>query len=121
MGQELVVIIVGLATYVHQLKGKCVRVWTDSAGGEGGLRKGGARSSDHNLLIHAVWLLAARNQFGVYIRRVGTHDNIADDPSREAYELFNLLDVPYKNPRLPSELWHPQDWADHIGSVSTDD
>jgi len=62
MGQELLAIAVGLCTFLPQLEGCCVRVWTDNAGGEGALRKGATKASDHNLIVHAVWLLAARHR-----------------------------------------------------------
>ena len=34
MGLELLAIALGLSTFGNQLRGKCVRVWTDNAGGQ---------------------------------------------------------------------------------------
>ena len=63
MAQELLAIVVGLCTFIGNLAGRTVRVWTDNAGGEGALRTGAAKSCDHNLLVHAVWLLAAKHRY----------------------------------------------------------
>ena len=70
MGQELLAIAVGLCTFLPKLKGRCVRVWTDNKGGECCLRSGAARAGDHNLLVHALWLLAAKEDFGLWVERV---------------------------------------------------
>ena len=75
MGQELLAIAVGLCTFMESLRGRCVRVWTDNKGGECALRSGAARAGDHNLLIHAMWLLAAKEGFGLWIERVQAESN----------------------------------------------
>jgi hypothetical protein len=110
MGQELLAIVVGLSTFAAELRGCAVRVWTDNAGGEGALRKGGSKASDHNLLIHATWLLAARGGFGMYIYRVPTKDNIADSPSREEYTLLEAMGADWRRPWLPNAFWQPASW-----------
>ena len=38
---------------------------------------------DHAQLVHKQWTHVAEQGLNVYIVRVGTHDNIADLPSRE--------------------------------------
>jgi hypothetical protein len=70
MGQELLAVALGLCSFVDRLRGKCVRVWCDNKGGECCLRKGSAKTGDHNLLIHTVWLLAAKEGFGLWMERV---------------------------------------------------
>ena len=70
MGQELLAIALGLCTFLKKLRGRCVRVWTDNKGGECCLRSGAARAGDHNLLVHALWLLAAKENFGLWVERV---------------------------------------------------
>ena len=74
MGQELLAIALGLCSFGKHLKHKCVRVWTDNKGGECALRWGSARAGDHNLLVHALWLLAAREGFGLWVERVPERD-----------------------------------------------
>ena len=110
MAMELIAIVVGLATFMERCRGRCIRVWTDNAGGEGALRKKAAKQSDHNALVHAVWLMAARNNVGLWIERVGTKDNIADDPSRGEYKLLELMGAKYSPPTVPDELWEPHTW-----------
>ena len=70
MGQELLAIALGLCTFLSRLRNRCVRVWTDNKGGECCLRNGRAKTGDHCLLIHALWLLAAKENFGLWVERV---------------------------------------------------
>ncbi len=51
------------------------------------IRRGTAVSMDHAQLVHAQWTQAARLGLSVHVLRVGTDDNIADLPSREARAL----------------------------------
>ena len=37
------------------------------------------------MIIHALWLHAARGRYGMWVQRVSTDDNIADLPSREDF------------------------------------
>ena len=89
-----------------------VRIWCDNQGGEFALLKRAAKAEDHNLLAHGIWLTALRNDIGIYIRRVDTHSNIADDPSREEYSLLHAIGAKRIKPRIPREVWYPERWAD---------
>ena len=40
---------------------------------------------DHAQLVHKQWTHVAEQGLNVYIVRVGTHDNIADLPSRRVH------------------------------------
>ena len=51
MALDLLAVAVGLSTFGEMLGGYNVRVWTDNVGGEG------ARSQDHNLLVHNLLVL----------------------------------------------------------------
>ena len=83
MGLEIMSIALGISSFSELIKSRKVRVWSDNKGAEGCTRKGAAKSFDHNSLIHAFWLRAAQLRLEVFISRVPTKDNIADDPSRE--------------------------------------
>ena len=48
------------------------------------MRRGTAKRMDHAQLVHAQWLHAVRSGMRLFVKRVSTHDNIADLPSREA-------------------------------------
>ena len=89
MAWELLAIGLGVSTFAEKLKGRRVRVWCDIAGGESTLRAGAAKASDHNLIVHALWLHAARVGYGLWVERVASKDNIADLPSREAYKVLD--------------------------------
>ena len=108
---ELLAVALGLWTFLPRLRGRVCRVWTDNAGGEGALRKGAAAAVDHNRIVHAAWLLAAQEGFGLRIERVDTHSNISDLPSREEYQLLSRLGAAWWDPQLPSELGHPDTWG----------
>ena len=62
------------------------------------------------MLVHAVWLMAAKHGVGLWVDRVGTHDNISELPSREQYGLLAHLGAQWVQPQLPSELEEPRAW-----------
>ena len=98
-----------------EIAGKAVRIWTDNAGGESALRKGAASTAslDHNAIIHITWLIAARAGAGLFVHRVPTKLNLADDPSRSDYRLLQSLGATWYNPVFPVELWSPAShWLD---------
>ena len=76
-------------------------IWSDNKGAEGTIRKGGlphkcvrpiasvlyylkgcSKSFDHNSLVHVIWKRCAELRLGIWVERVPTKVNIADDPSR---------------------------------------
>ena len=48
------------------------------------------------------------------VRRVPTHDNIADDPSREDYELLRWLGANRLVPITPAYLWDTSLWEQAV-------
>ena len=58
-------------------------MWSDNKGAGGATRKGTARAFDHLALVHAIWLRLAELGTEIFVKRVPTKSNIADDPSRE--------------------------------------
>ena len=113
MGLEILAVILGLSTFRERLSGKLVRVWEDNAGAEGVMAKGGARSTDHNLLVHAIWPMAAKRGFGLWFERVPSDKNIADLPSREHYELLERLGATWVHPVMPTGLWDRAQYAQY--------
>ena len=51
-------------------------------------RLASTRATDHNLIIHALWLHAMKNSYGVWIDRVASAENVADLPSRDSYKVL---------------------------------
>ena len=107
MGLELLAISLGLGTFQKQLKGRLVVVHSDNSGSEVGvmacfgfcipiwlrvlqvaLRRGTARKLDHAQLVHHQWLHAAVHGMELRVKRVATHDNIADLPSRGEFGIL---------------------------------
>ena len=111
MGLEILAVVLGLCTFRDKLSGHLVRVWEDNAGAEGSIATGGSKASDHNLLVHAIWFMAAKYGFGLWVERVCSEDNIADNPSREDHNLLRQLGAIWCPPYLPVELWQPTAWA----------
>ena len=66
-------------------------IWSDNTGAEASTRKGSAKEFDHLSLVHGIWLRAAELNLELFVKRVPTKDNIADDPSRERYDLIMKL------------------------------
>jgi hypothetical protein len=108
---ELLAIVLGLTTFEDRLKHAIVRVWTDNGGGEGAIKKGSGKAWDHNLIVHGIWLIAARHSFGIWFGRVPTKDNISDSPSRSDYKLLNAMRATRLQPKMPDNAWDPQGWA----------
>ncbi len=76
------------------------------------MAKGSARSTDHNLQVHAVWHFALKHKMALWIERVGTHDSIADCPTRDETWVLDELGATWVEPVLPTQIWEPQRWAD---------
>ena len=109
VGLETVGVILGLATFARQLHGLNVRVWCDNVAAECILRRGSAKQSDHNMLAHWVWRFAHDCSIGMDIQRVSTHDNVADEPSRECYALLHQIGAERVPPVLPEAVRKPRD------------
>jgi hypothetical protein len=72
--------------------------------------KGTARSWDHAQLVHAQWLHAAREHMQLWVKRVATKDNIADLPSRKAFELLKALGAIEYAAKLDDPYTMPEAW-----------
>ena len=56
---------------------------------------------DHAQLVHSQWTHAAIQGLDLFIKRVATHDNIADLPSREELALLEEMAAIEACPALP--------------------
>ena len=73
----------GMSSFASLIAGRSLVLWSDDTGAEAATRKGSTKSFDHLSLVHAIWLRAAELGVELYVKRVPTEVNIADDPSRE--------------------------------------
>ena len=110
MALELFAIVLGVCTFAHLLQGRRVRIWCDNAGGENALRTGSARSMDHNMIVHGLWLHARRSDYALWVERVASEENIADLPSRGAFEVLESLGAERLPPYIDSAFLRPSDW-----------
>ena len=106
----LLSIALELSTFSMILKGRRVRIWSDNNGSEASLRKGRARSFDHNALVHCLWRKAALDQLHLWVGRVPSELNIADPPSRESYEVLQALQAEPVPPVLDACFTCPEAW-----------
>jgi hypothetical protein len=65
---------------------------------------------DHAQLVHEQWTHVAEQGLGIHVLRVGTHDNIADLPSRRALGMLRAAGAEQFAPVLQSEYWNPSTW-----------
>ena len=65
---------------------------------------------DHAQLVHQQWTQAA--ELGSSLRgvRVCTNDNIADLPSRDAFEMLRASGATQLEPILHDKYWDPTTW-----------
>jgi len=65
---------------------------------------------DHAQLVHKQWTQVAEQGLRIHVVRVGTHDNIADLPSRRAYRMLESAGVTWVSPILKDEYWTSSTW-----------
>ena len=115
MALELFAIVLGVCTFRSLLQGRRVRIWCDNAGGEHALRTGAARSTDHNLIVHGLWLHARRSGYDIWIERVASQENIADLPSRGSFEVMKGLGAQEMDPHIDPAFLRPTEWHNVTG------
>ena len=54
--------------------------------------------------------MAARLNAGLWVERVGTHDNIADLPSRGQYNLLHKLGFKWSEPKFDKAFARQAEW-----------
>ena len=68
------------------------------------------RTWDHSAVVHGIWKKAAEINARIWVERVPTKDNIADDPSREDYSLLDKLKAVRVAPVLDEAFMQPGTW-----------
>jgi len=132
MTLEVLSIALGVSTFASEIAGRNLVIWSDNTGAVAATRKGtvahlvvcvclpvldllmpagATRGFDHNCLVHALWKRFAQLKLAVWVMRVPTSENIADDPSREDYCLLEKLGAVRSKPVLDNVFWHAQTWA----------
>eukprot|EP00973_Karenia_brevis_P044466 6158648-Karenia_brevis.AAC.1 len=65
---------------------------------------------DHAQLVHSQWLHIAELQIEVWIQRVGTHDNVADLPSRNDLSVLRAIGATSVEPCLKDIYTKTKSW-----------
>ena len=74
--QELIAVVMLVATFGEELRGCELSLYIDSDAVLGALLKGGCRAEDANLIIGRVWLWFAQEQIAIEIWRVESKANV---------------------------------------------
>lgn len=111
MSLEIMSIALGVGSFAKLLRGKNVVIWSDNTGAEHSAGRGSCKRFDQGCLIHALWKRFLELEMAVWVERVPTQFNIADDPSREHYCLLNSLGAVPVRPVLEDVFCAPQAWA----------
>ena len=80
--------ILGLSTWLEDLKGAVVTICTDNEGVRYSLLSGTSKLPEVALSVARFWHVVSDVQIGVLIRRVESKANIADGPTRDVLKLF---------------------------------
>ena len=73
------------------------------------LTQGSGGGAEVNQLASALWLDLAHSQIALHLRRVESHANIADGPTRDRFDMIEQCAAQWVEPRLPS--WARGIWA----------
>jgi hypothetical protein len=111
IGREMLAILVSLVTFASVVKGRLVRVWTDNVGAECSLRKGSAKCADHHRIVFGIYWFAAMLDCKLWFERVGSKDNIADEPSRNEFRGLQYFGAELVDAVLPAQLRDSSSWA----------
>ena len=111
----------GVSSFAADLQGRDIVIWSDNTAAEAATRRGSTRQFDQNCLVHALWKRFVQLNVGVWVMRVPTKDNIADDPSREDYELLWRIGAARVEAMLEDVFLQAQTWQalSLCGSVGT--
>ena len=111
MGLELLAISMGLGTFRWLLEGKYVVVHCDNSGAEVSVRRGSSRAWDHAQLVHSQLMFAIRHRMSLFVKRVGTAENIADIPSREdSRQFMDYIGAKFIDPVIAEGCDTPNSW-----------
>ena len=104
---EMLAVVFALLAFLPHLADRAVRIWVDNAAAECILKRGSAASSDHNWICHEIWTLCFKHKIGLWVERVSSDDNVADEPSRRKFDVVGELGKEVAVPACTSDvLWN---------------
>ena len=84
---EMLACIVLVSEFRHELSNKRIIGLIDSEGALGGLVKGCSRKDDVSELVSIFWEIVSEQRISIYLDRVSTDMNIADEVSRCIFDI----------------------------------
>ena len=112
---EMWAVLLALESFAERLSGAYVKLWIDNRAGEAILRRGSAACEDHNLIAHCVWTAAYVLKVALWVERVSSEDNLADEPSRQHFETLEGLQARMVEPACANRLWKVDQWREIYG------
>ena len=100
-------VLFAMIAFLPFLAERTVRIWVDNAAAECILRRGSAKSGDHNWIAHEIWTLCFEHRIGLWVERVSSEGNVADEPSRRKFDVVGELGQEVAIPLVASDvLWN---------------
>ena len=112
--QELLAIVLGLASFLPEARGKKVIVYSDNKGYPAYAqciywltcvsqelncqRQVSSKADDHNCIVHDIWTFAFQHHVQLWLERVPSAQNISDSPSRGDHQLLSELGAQWRPP-----------------------
>ena len=114
--QELLGVLLAMATFMPWLQGKLWTAYLDNDGVLAALVNGAGGGPEVHMAIGHFWLLMAKMQVGFYGARVESKANLADGPTRDSFEDLGKLGAVFVEPLLPEwlqDMWRPWTYDDN--------
>ena len=100
---ELIAVAVALCTFENELRNKKLLVFVDAQAVEGAIVKGYSRIEDVCEAVGLIWCMACDLGVLMYVDRVSTDANIADEISRGSLSMAERCDWSYREAVWPTD------------------
>ena len=105
--------------FEETIAGKNLHIYSDNSGAEHSTARGYAKEFDHTCLVHSIWLKALELGTGIFVSRVPTKLNLADDPSREDYKLLARMGAIRREPWIDPRFLQRDTWVSLLSASAT--
>ena len=112
-------LLAGLSVSEEIISGRNLHIFTDNAGAEHSTARGYAKLFDHTCVVHSIWLKALELGTGIFVSRVPSKLNLADDPSREDYRLLERMGAVRRKPWIDPRFLQRDAWASLLSASAT--
>ena len=95
---EMFAILLALSIFFDVLRGKAVMFHVDNQGALGIMRSGVVSAADHHMFSFALGAWVGDASIVVWLERVPSKYNVADEPTRGEFEIYDLFGVRVVSP-----------------------